>query len=209
MAGPCASDGRRPSRPAFREVPRLTQARGVLLVAVSLPCATCGNEREHASPERGSVSTAAVPAASPAAPSTARAGADTARGTITVVGVQPATDVVLQPAAGGPSLILSTDEQESLNRVSGLDVWVEGTRVGSTHFVVSRFAVRSADGIAAADGVLTGEDGRVLLVTADGRRLPLAQPTAALRNQIGARVWISGPLDRAPVSFGIITPGRI
>ncbi len=156
---------------------------------------------------------AGAPAAQPGTTSPAAPGSpspvDTARGIIAIVGADPATEVVLRPRAGGPDMVLSHPDQESLNRLSGLEVWVEGTKIGARHFVVLRFAVRGADGISALDGTLAQEGDRVVLVTADGRRLALAESPVALRHQIGARVWISGPLDRAPNSFGIITPAKI
>jgi len=39
-----------------------------------------------------------------------------------------------------------------------------------------------------------------------GGRIPLGNPPAALRNMIGARVWIGGPLDSGPNVYGLITP---
>ena len=36
------------------------------------------------------------------------------------------------------------------------------------------------------------------------RRLPLPHLPSALRSRVGGRIWLAGPLDRAPDSFGVI-----
>jgi hypothetical protein len=39
---------------------------------------------------------------------------------------------------------------------------------------------------------------------ADGRLLTLTDVPVTLRDQIGARIWWAGPLDRAPNAYGIL-----
>jgi hypothetical protein len=41
-------------------------------------------------------------------------------------------------------------------------------------------------------------------VTADGRRVRLGNPPAALRDLVGARVWITGPTETGPNPYGVI-----
>lgn len=53
---------------------------------------------------------------------------DTLRGTIAVVGSEPATLVVLRPVGGGGEIALHGDPTRDLRRLSGLEVWVEGRR---------------------------------------------------------------------------------
>ena len=59
---------------------------------------------------------------------------------------------------------------------------------------VTQFAVRTVDGIPALDGTLAAEGERLVLVTADGQRHPIAHPPDALRAHVGGRVWVSGNL---------------
>ena len=47
-----------------------------------------------------------------------------------------------------------------------------------------------------------------MLRLVDGRALPVSFMPAALRQQIGARAWIAGPLDATPLSYGLIIPAR-
>lgn len=132
---------------------------------------------------------------------------DTLRGTVAVVGSEPASLVVLRPATGGREIRLDGSYGSALERLSGIDVWVSGElEVGQQRLIVSRFEVRSVDGVPARDGVLAVEGVRLVLVTPDGRRLPISNPPDALFEHVGGRVWVSGPPDREPVAFGLITP---
>lgn len=65
--------------------------------------------------------------------------------------------------------------------------------------------MRSANGVAAVDGVLAAEDGRDVLVLADGARRVIRSLPEALRGRTGAWVWLAGPLDGDIDAFGIIT----
>jgi hypothetical protein len=130
---------------------------------------------------------------------------DTLRGTVEIVGSEPMTGIVLQTGAGTPNLC---GARELLRRVAGLEVAVWGARNAQGQFCVDRFAVRSANGVPAVDGILAREGQGFALVMADGRRLPIARLPDALRSSVGARVWLAGPLDRAPDSFGVIVDSR-
>jgi hypothetical protein len=151
----------------------------------------------------------------------ARAGEalDTLRGTIAVVGSEPATWVVLRPAAGGAEITLQGDPVHELRRLSGIEVWLEGrapARPGAggrparalgpatPGFTVERFAVRALDGIPAVDGVLGVDDDVVYLTLPSGERVRIAHPPAVLRAHTGARVWLAGPLDGTITAFGVI-----
>jgi len=134
----------------------------------------------------------------------AAAPGDTLRGLLEVAGAEPATQVVLRAPGGGADTPLLGDTP-LLRRLSGLEVMVSGARA-TDGFRVERVAVRSADGVPATDGVLARDGARDVLVTADGRRVPLGPLPEGLRGRVGARVWLVGPLDRTAQSYGIITP---
>ena len=153
---------------------------------------------------------AAALACSPRAPAPPQAepgaaAGDTLRGTVAIVGSEPMTSIVLQTAGATTSLCGARD---LLRRAAGLEVAAWGSRDAQGQFCVHRFAVRSANGIPAVDGVLAREGHGFALVMADGRRLPIARLPDALRSSVGARVWLAGPLDRAPDSFGVIGDPR-
>jgi len=128
---------------------------------------------------------------------------DTLRGMIEVVGSEPATSVALL-LDGGARAVTLQGERPLLDRLAGLEVAVWGALVRPGVFRVDRVTVRASGGAAAVDGVLAREGGGWVLVTEDGRRLPVPHLPEALRGMAGARVWLAGPLDRPPDSSGVI-----
>lgn len=184
-----------------------------LLVAGLAACAPNHEAPGGRSPGAGSGSEPAHEDIMRSEPSTDAAAKDTLRGTVAVVGSEPATRVVLRPVAGGAEIMLMGDAVRDLRRLAGVEVQVEGraedppggrTGVGAGSFVVERFAVRAVDGIPAVDGILVAEDDVVLLRRPDGELRRISQPPAALRTRIGAWVWIAGPLDDGVAAFGVI-----
>lgn len=129
--------------------------------------------------------------------------ADTLRGTVRIVGSEPGTSIVLEPAGGGAPVTLE-GERTVLERLSGIEVAVEGEPLPPGRFRVARVRVRAANGIPAVDGVLAREGGRDVLVMHDGTRRVVARLPEALRGRTGARIWLAGPLDGDIDAFGII-----
>jgi len=140
--------------------------------------------------------------ATPAPPGSATQAADTVRGVIAVVGTDRDKQVVIR-TTGGQSITLLGPYAALAGRASGADVWVSGTRADRT-ITVTSFAVRMVDGIKAMDGELMAAGTQLMLMTPDGTHHTITNPPAALREQVGARVWVSGNLDQGPVAFGII-----
>ena len=139
---------------------------------------------------------------------------DTVRGKVSVVGSEPMTEVVLSPVAGGAPVALAGLQRVTLRGLGGLEVMVTGRLTGKmsaaiprggAEFEADRFVVRAVDGVAATDGIVATSDGMFFLVTTDGRRLSADHLPALLKQKIGARVYLAGLLDRAPVSYGVIT----
>jgi len=126
---------------------------------------------------------------------------DSLQGIVRVVGVEAFPQAVLVLGDSSPPITL--DGPPALRRVAGLRVAVVGERVGA-RFTVSRFVVVAANGLPAIDGIVVASGDVLTLVTADGKRFPLVNPSPVLRASIGHRVWISGPLDHEAVAYGII-----
>ena len=144
-----------------------------------------------------------------------QAARDTVRGTISVVGSEPLTSLVLSPVTGAAPMALVGAHQVTLRGLSGLEVMVAGRRTGNmsaaipragggAEFEVDSFVVRAVDGVAATDGIVASEGGRFYLVTANGSRLRADFLPVALRQKIGARVFVAGALDQTPASYGVI-----
>jgi len=93
--------------------------------------------------------------------------------------------------------------KDALMRLAGVEVWVRGTSQEG-QLMVSQLSVRSVNGVPAVDGMLASDGDALMLVTADGARHRLVTPPSALRSHVGARVWIAGPLNREPTTFGVI-----
>jgi hypothetical protein len=132
---------------------------------------------------------------------------DTARGIVAVVGAVPITQVVLRPSFGRPITLTGALARE-IGVASGADVWVRGQRVDARTIEVESYAVRSVDGVTAITGTLAADGDRLVLVTDDGRRHPIARPPAPLREHVGARVWISGDLGSTINAYGVLRPRR-
>jgi hypothetical protein len=130
------------------------------------------------------------------------AGGDTLRGTVRVVGAAPFPRVVLQPRDGGSAVPLGGPDATLLRNASGLVVVVRGER-GPREFRVTSFAVREADGQPAVDGVVVRAGDGLALDTETGR-VELGHPPAALRDLVGQRVWVAGPLATGPNSYGVL-----
>jgi hypothetical protein len=119
----------------------------------------------------------------------------------------PITEVVLRPATGRP-ITLAGPLAAEIGVASGADVWVRGRRVDSRTIDVASYAVRSVDGVTAITGTLTVDGDRLVLVTDDGQRHPIARPPAPLRQHVGARVWITGDLGSTINAYGLLRRAR-
>jgi hypothetical protein len=126
---------------------------------------------------------------------------DTVIGTIQIVGTDPFPRTVIIPAYSG--LPLRLIGPPTLQRLDGLQVQIVGQRAGD-QFTVKSFLVLSANGQPATDGKLVLDGGTLYIVTEDGERHALVNPSPNLRARVGQRVWVSGPLDREPIAYGFI-----
>ncbi|MBA3672794.1 MAG: hypothetical protein H0W68_12345 [Gemmatimonadaceae bacterium] len=153
---------------------------------------------------------AVVPAGQPARV----AGPDTARGVVLRVGSDPGSRLVLRPAGGGADVALAGDALGRLLAAERLEVMVRGrtlsTQTGaapmsaSVTFDADEFIVRAVDGTAVEDGVLTARGSDVMLRRSDGTMVAVPHLPSSLRGAVGARVWLAGPLDRAPAAYGTL-----
>ena len=130
-----------------------------------------------------------------------RTRADSMRGVVTLVGAEPARQVVLR--VDGTEVSLSGMATSGLGRLAGIEVMVRGVKITPRDIVVSDYVVRASDGVPAWDGTLE-QDGSVRLTDGSGhKRLPSVP--AALRGMVGARVWLAfKPGSTTADSYGII-----
>jgi hypothetical protein len=136
--------------------------------------------------------------------SAAGAGADSLTGIVSITGTGFEQRIVLRSGDSVTYLSAATPDSAALSRIGGVEVRVTGRRTPSL-FRVEHFTALSVAGAPVTDGVLRNDGGRLVLETVHGR-IPLGNPPAALRSLVDARVWIGGPLDRGPNSYGLIVP---
>jgi hypothetical protein len=139
---------------------------------------------------------------------------DTTRGIVRVVGSEPLSHVILARAVQPTLAIAEGPQRELLRGLAGVEVMLSGTLTdekdmtarpgGAPVFRVDSFEVRAVEGLAAHDGVLETSDGVMNLRLASGERLAVRYLPSSLRGLHGARVYLVGPLDRAPAAYGII-----
>jgi hypothetical protein len=123
-------------------------------------------------------------------------------GVISITGTSLEQHVVLRVDKRARELSASPDDSAALTRLGGARVVTYGTS-RAERFAVTSFTVIAVGGGAVVDGVLM-RDGSRLAIRTRGSQLPLGNPPAALEQLVGARIWISGPLDSGPNSYGLI-----
>jgi len=126
---------------------------------------------------------------------------DSVRGVVTMIGAEPARQVVLR--VDGNDVSLSGMATSGLGRLAGTEVTVRGVKITPRDIVVSDFIVRASDGVPAWDGTLD-EDGVLRLTDGSGRKRLPSVPSA-LRGMVGARVWVAfREGSKTADSYGII-----
>lgn len=165
---------------------------------------------------RPSAGDSATPAATPAKSPASTAQLDSASGVVRLVGPDPVSRLALFPVGSVDSAPLALDgaQLSELSAAVGLEVMIRGTRStdramdvapgGAIVFHVRHFEVRTVDGVEAHDGILIDMAGRMILETASGTRTVIVNLPSALRTKRGARVFLVGPLTRAPQAFGVL-----
>jgi hypothetical protein len=132
---------------------------------------------------------------------------DLVAGTVAVTGASLDQQFVLRTAVGVTRLYATNAvDSTALVRLSGVEVVASGRSDGAA-FRVSRLMALRVDGQPVVDGVLRQQDGTLYIDTAAGA-FALGHPPSALWALAGARVWLGGPLDAGPTSYGVIVPVR-
>jgi hypothetical protein len=129
---------------------------------------------------------------------------DSLSGIVSITGSAFEQRLILRSGNSATLLSAVASDSAALSRLGGVEVLVIGRRTPGV-FHVERFTAVSVAGSPVADGFVRYDGGRLALETTRGR-VPLGNPPTALRGLIGARVWIGGPLDSGPNSYGVIVP---
>lgn len=101
-------------------------------------------------------------------------------------------------------LVAAPSDSAALTRLGGVEIVARGDEDDGRMRVKSFTAIR-VNGQPVLDGVLRFGGGVFVLQTATGP-ITLGNPPSALREMLGARIWISGPVATGPNSYGVIVP---
>lgn len=138
-----------------------------------------------------------------AAASVPVASTDSLTGVVSVTGTSFEQHLTLRSDSAVRELEATSDDSAALSRLGGTEVVVYGTE--GRRFRLSTFMVKSVSGAAVVDGVLLRDGARYVLRTRDGTRM-LGNPPTAFDSLVGGRIWVGGPLDTGPNSYGVIVP---
>jgi len=137
-------------------------------------------------------------------PSSASIEPDSLTGIVSVTGTAFEQQLVLRSGNSATPLSAATSDSAALSRLGGVEVLVIGRREPNL-FRVERFTAVSVAGSPVVDGFVRKDGDRLVLETTHGP-IPLGNPPTALRGMIGARIWVGGPLDKGPNTYGVIVP---
>ena len=132
--------------------------------------------------------------------------ADSLRGVVSITGTSFEQQLVLRSGVTATLLSAAAPDSAALSRLGGIEVLVVGRKSGN-HFQVEHFTALSVAGSPVVDGVVRNYGDRVVVETMRGP-LALGNPPSGLRALNGARIWIGGPLDKGPNTYGVIVPAK-
>jgi hypothetical protein len=131
---------------------------------------------------------------------------DSLTGIVSITGTSFEQQLVLRSGATVTLLSAAAPDSAALSRLGGVEVLVVGRRE-SNRFRVEHLTALSVAGSPVIDGVVRNYGDRVVVETPRGP-LPLGNPPAGLRALSGARVWVGGPLNTGPNTYGVIVPAQ-
>ncbi|MBL0173012.1 MAG: hypothetical protein IPP90_20375 [Gemmatimonadaceae bacterium] len=138
--------------------------------------------------------------------SSGRSRGDTVRGVVTLIGAEPAKQVVLRTVDGSRTIAMSGMVTTGLSRLAGVELMVRGVMITPLDIVVSEFVVRAANGVPAFDGKLASDgNGSFLQLTDGSGRKRIGALPSPLQGLDGTRVWIAlKPGARSATAYGVI-----
>ena len=131
---------------------------------------------------------------------------DSLAGIVSVTGTAFEQHLVLRSGNSATPLSAAPSDSAALSRLGGVEVLLIGRREPRL-FRVTRFTAVNVAGSPVVDGFVRKDGDRLVLETTHGQ-IPLGNPPTALRTMIGARIWVGGPLDKGPNSYGVIVPAQ-
>jgi hypothetical protein len=150
--------------------------------------------------------TAALGCHHPAPKPSVTIGVDSLTGIVSITGTSFEQQIVLRGGTTTTLLSAAPPDSAALSRLGGVEVLVVGRRDGN-RFRVEHLTALSVAGSPVVDGIVRKYGDRVVVETTRGP-MPLGNPPSGLRALSGARVWIGGPLNTGPNTYGVIVPAQ-
>jgi hypothetical protein len=132
--------------------------------------------------------------------------ADSLTGIVSITGTSFEQQLVVRSGTTATLLSAAAPDSAALSRLGGVEVLVVGRKDGN-RFRVEHLTALSVAGSPVVDGIVRNYGDRLVLETTRGP-LPLGNPPSGLRALNGARVWIGGPLNSGPNTYGVIVPAQ-
>ena len=132
---------------------------------------------------------------------------DSVAGIVSITGTAFEQHIVLRSGQVVIPLSATTSDSAALSRMGGVQVDVVGRWGPNLSFRVESFTAEFVERTPVVDGYVRKEGDRLVLQTTHGT-IRLGNPPTALRGMIGARIWIGGPLDKGPNTYGVIVPAQ-
>ncbi len=129
---------------------------------------------------------------------------DSLTGIVSVTGTAFEQRLTVRSGDATTYLSAATADSLALTRLGGVEVVIVGKRAPKM-FRVQSFTALRVNGSPVVDGIVKTEGDKLVLETKYGRFV-LGNPPQALRRMVSARIWIAGPLDKGPNSYGLIAP---
>ncbi len=140
-------------------------------------------------------------------PSEANTAKDSLRGIVSIVGTSFDKKTVLQLPKQSIELVSDSLVGRALTNVAGMRVLVVGSMAGPRTINVVSFVALRAGADSVVDGTLIRSGGGLALQNAQGIHV-LANPPVAFAKMVGSRIWVGGPLNKGPNTYGVIVLKR-
>lgn len=130
----------------------------------------------------------------------APASADTLRGILVLTGSDPYPIAAIGTSSGR---VMLDGASSRLLKLSGLDLWLRGSRTADDRFRVDDYRVRAANGVKAWDGLLRRSSAGLELELEDGTLHPVRGGASGLAQLAGSRVWLTENADGTLREYGV------
>ena len=130
----------------------------------------------------------------------APASADTLRGILVLTGSDPYPIAAVRTSSGR---VMLDGTSSRLLKLTGLEMWLRGSRTAEDRFRVVDYRVRAVNGDKAWDGTLRRVAAGLELQLEDGTIHPVRGGPSGFANLAGSRIWLTENPDGTIREYGV------